>query len=895
MLGSLRRTGVPTIAVLGCLFAAAAAPAQVRLRGEAFSGQPFGVGRVEVEVSESLQPEILGSDGLGVTAKDNRVLYPAVERRPLLGAVKDVLSGSKRPAARIFGQFLDQPGRTSVYFLFVGEGPLELSVQSRRTDGLTITPRANPAGYRRLLAAWWRHYNAEPGLFEKKPDYPPVVENYLRAMLARRLDISLPGKGKPQSWHEKLARELGLAAGTESLRLALEQERFLGPTAASEQAAQPLPEPVATPEMAVPEPAKDVQIESLAQRIPAQWLYVRFGSFNNFLWFQDTLARWGGDFQNLVATRGLDLGTRKRFETQLGVETTVLARLLGDTLVADVAIVGTDLFLREGGAYGLVFQARSSMILGSDFKRQRQERVKSIKGVTEQTVEIAGQKVSYLSSPDGSVRSYYVVDGDYHLVTTSKALVQRFLETRSGKGTLGASKEFRYARTVMPLSRKDTVFVYLSGEFFRHLTSPAYRVEMARRVEALADIELVEMALLASATEGKPGDTIEQLVAGGFLPPGFGPRADGSRAVIEHGEIRDSLRGERGAFTPIPDVEVNRVSRAEAAAFGEFARFYQSTWERLDPVLVGIQREPRPENRERVVLDARMTPFAKKHFEHASQLIGAPDPRRLAPIPADSVAFELVLTRQRLFGGLQMVGPAVELAEGRLLPLGRLRDLVVGYLGTDGDLGFLGLLIPPRRIGRISVEGPPEVEPRVWSDNFDRFRVFSFHREVLQQVIPQLHYVKAERPAQFRLRAVDLSNARITPFLNSWGYSRTRQTSVGNLRLLHQLDQQLHVPGDRAKAAAELLLDAKLICPLGGQYVYRQPPDGVGYWTSTALEGSDPRKPLDAQVPQGYQAPPLNWFRGLDLDVTLDPGVLSAHGQIDMQLPAKKEAGKEAK
>ena len=166
---------------------------------------------------------------------------------------------------------------------------------------------------------------------------------------------------------------------------------------------------------------------------------------------------------------------------------------------------------------------------------------------------------------------------------------------------------------------------------------------------------------------------------------------------------------------------------------------------------------------------------------------------------------------------------------------------------------------------------------------------------MLQQVVPQLHYEKAERPAQFRLRAVDLSNARITPFLNSWGYSRTRQTSVGNLRLLHQMGQQLHVPGDQAKAAAELLLDAKLICPLGGQYVYRQPPEGVGYWTSTALEGTGPRKPLDAQVPQGYQAPPLNWFRGLDLDVTLQPGVLSAHGQIDMQLPADREPAKEAK
>jgi hypothetical protein len=104
---------------------------------------------------------------------------------------------------------------------------------------------------------------------------------------------------------------------------------------------------------------------------------------------------------------------------------------------------------------------------------------------------------------------------------------------------------------------------------------------------------------------------------------------------------------------------------------------------------------------------------------------------------------------------------------------------------------------------------------------------------------------------------------------------------------LHQVTEQFHVPTDMAKTAAELLLDAKLICPLGGQYVYRPMPEGVGYWTSTALEGT--RRPglLRPQVPEGYLAPPLNWFRGLNLDAALTDGSLSAHIELDMQWPAK--------
>ena len=39
------------------------------------------------------------------------------------------------------------------------------------------------------------------------------------------------------------------------------------------------------------------------------------------------------------------------------------------------------------------------------------------------------------------------------------------------------------------------------------------------------------------------------------------------------------------------------------------------------------------------------------------------------------------------------------------------------------------------------------------------------------------------------------------------------------------------------------------------------------------------------EAPQGYVAPPLNWFRGLDLHASLIETLLSAHAEIEMQLP----------
>jgi hypothetical protein len=220
-----------------------------------------------------------------------------------------------------------------------------------------------------------------------------------------------------------------------------------------------------------------------------------------------------------------------------------------------------------------------------------------------------------------------------------------------------------------------------------------------------------------------------------------------------------------------------------------------------------------------------------------------------------------------------------------LLPFGRLRDLVVGYVGTAGDLGALSWV--DRRIGRAGdAQGYAEGEGGLWRRETDRFTVFSFQRELIESVSGQLRYEEAKRPAQLRLRIVDLSTTRLAAFANAWGYSRTRDTSLGNLQLLHQIEQQLHVPAADAKTTAELLLGATLVCPLGGEHVFRPPPQGNG-WTSTALAAAPSGGPSAPQPPAGYQAPPLNWFRGLELEAIVEPDAAAIHAEILMQTPSK--------
>jgi len=882
--------------LLGSL-GANAGQAQGRFEAEAVAGQPFGVGRIIVDLSKNMLPEPLGIEGLGLSERNGRAMYPTFDSpavgKLLRGALESdtpLTAGGpvREQVGGLLRGILDRPPRVTLYFLFRGEGPLELSLDAKNSIPIKLDPRGDSAAHRELLQLWWKQYSKPAGLLTAKPDYPPLVETYAMATLARRLNLRLPEKQQTPSAHAELRKEIGVNLGTESLATAMLQDRILGLNALDQPADQSLP-PLNQSPMEAPPTAADVQVEPMAMRVPAECFYARFGSFANFLWFQDTMAKWGGDAQNLIALRGLDRSISRRIETQLVLKQTALSRLLGDATVADVAIVGTDMFFREGASFGILFQARNQLALSAHFLAQRQQRM-AAGGVSEEKLTLQGKPVFYLSSPDGSVRSYYAIDGDYHFFSTSRRLVERFLATASGQNTLGGSDEFRHARSLMPLERGDTVWVYLSDAFFRNLTSPGYRTEMVRRLQASADIELVELARLAAVAEGKPGETIENLKSGSLLPPEFGPLPDGSSTILDGELVRNSLRGRRGAFVPVLDMDIQRITRAELAEYKKFEAYYRSHWGRMDPLAAGLKRTALGGGLERVAVDVLASPFAPEHFKALREWLGPADRQQLARVPGDMAAFEWVATEQRIFGGLRDIAP---LPSTRAFPLqsstnapslqwrgvGRLRDFLIGYVGATGPLGpiaFLNLGIPPQS----DAEGYAVSPLGGWRRSYGTYTLFSFQREVLDEVVPRLHLEEAPRPAQIRLRIDDVSQASIPPALNQRLYGRTRETSLGNLRLLHALEQQLRVPAAQCRQAAETLLDAQLICPLDGEYVLRETPGSPPRWTSTALtlEGE--------QAARAFVAPPLSWFRGLTLDAEMTEKSVSAHAEVLMQGPA---------
>ncbi|MGD9126707.1 MAG: hypothetical protein PVH19_04940, partial [Planctomycetia bacterium] len=847
--------------LLGVSCMATRAEAQI----EAYAGQPFGVGKIVLRLSPGELPQPLGAEGIMLTEAKGRTLYPAIETPPDTTLVRQILVDSpllkggpvREEVGGIIQGFLDQTPPTTIYFLFKGTTPLDLTIGTRTPMRRIVRPIRSQEGLNRLARDWWKQYTAGPKSFLglKTSDYPPVVRSYLESMLSARLGFPLPPLEKKDPTQAMLEEQLGLMLGTEMIQTAMIRDRMLGDASLSETPTLPLPVAKQWPPLGELSIDKKVKVEPIAMRVPEECFYIRFGNYANFLWMQDTMKRIGGDAGNLVSLRGLDYETTKRMEDQLLIKQTVLGRVLGGTLISDVAMVGTDLFMREGASFGLMFEARNTFLLNREFSTQRAERLKQ-GGVTEETVEIDGRKVSFIHSEDNAVRSFYLADGGYIFVTSSKEVMRRFIATgqKQPVGALGATDEFRHARSVMPISRQDTVFVYFSDAFFRNMAGPHYWVEMRRRLQAVADIEVLKLARLAAAGEEgvelkkNAAETVPLLKQAKLLPANFGPRPDGSKAVFDtRGQLVDSLRGRRGFFVPIPDVPVENITVSEAAAYRRFLSFYHENWGRLDPMIVGIRRDDLGKGVDRITVDAQANPFAKKHYDMLLSRTGPAESRKVAPVEGNIFDFQVVLPDQYLFVGLQDVQlPSLATKQNASAPVAtpvpivvraqnvwpprdpglargrrfqRLRDALlvpppanvppttvtparserigltdvfVGYIGTTGELGILSVL-QALVMPAEQVPGQGGVAPGS-SPRLHEWKNEQFQvfsfQPWLLEKIRPLLHFIKAPPAQLRLDVGDVAQAKITPTLNRLSYVRTRTTSLGNLRLLRSLRQQ---------------------------------------------------------------------------------------------------------
>lgn len=877
------------------------------------AGDPFGVGRIEILFGDEQRPTIYPDQSLFVEdLKENRLRFP-VFRIDASGTQADA-----RHVAR----------RLVVYFLFLGDAPLRLRVATASvplSDELTIEPLSQAGGQDELLVQWWRAYAERVAQLDGPA---AAVQQLMQRALARRLGLNEPpypaGSLKQQplaALERQFERSISTLLGIDSLLLAVPEPSQQRELSSQQLTKYPLPAPLAAQRVRLPSTFRSVPIEPIALHVPQDCFYLRCRSLENYTWLRRFVRGWGGSLNEIVSVPTLRQPVRERVESQLAISLEESQTLGMEQAIDDMALIGCDFFFDDGAAVGVLLQAADQNKLSDILEQQRRSALGEVSGAQVETERIDGHNVSFLHTADHRLRSFYAREGKFHLITNCRQIMRRFLAIRTGQRSVGALQEFRYAKSKTVVDRSQRAYIYLSDPFFRQLASPHYRTEVTRRARAVADMQELAVARLVAASETTRVSDVQKLMSLHYLPAGFDRRADGSGAQWSNGRVVDSLRGCRGTFLPIPDVEIQGLTMREVTAYQTFGQQYRRQWGRVDPLSVTISSGKAFQNgMERVDLDIHVTPYARQRYAFLARHLAPASRKHVSALSTDVLSVNASLRDPRgqtlwVQMGLQDRSVGHRIREGKLeitepmsagsfayssqylavTPPGveklqLVRQFVLDMQGTGSSSqsvtpleSFVRSLFGSRTSQLlVSMFVASMVETR------GEWTLFARDDQIRDAVSGQLQLTATDdEPAQVRMSVTDPQQANVTEYLEAFAFAESRRASSMNAQMLNDLTQQLGVPAQESVHLVETVFAATPVCPLGGRYELTGI-DDYQMWRSTAWRTGSLYEVN--RVPDDYQFTFLHWLRGADVHFVLSQDTLHARVQLKVAADPKQES-----
>jgi hypothetical protein len=448
---------------------------------------------------------------------------------------------------------------------------------------------------------------------------------------------------------------------------------------------------------------KEPEIEPLAHLVPRDHYYVHFSNFGRFLEAGDLLEQWGGPILQALRLAGQDYRLRQKYERQLCLKSTALAKIFGPAVVEHVAITGSDLYFREGTDVTVLFQVKNLPLFLAAVNTQIAE-ARKVYGdrLQESKAEYQGVAIESFVAPRREVSAYRcVLDDKVVVYSNSPVAIRRIIDTAKKKlPALADAKDFRYMRTVFRWKdpQEDT-FLFFSDTFLRELLGPVKRIQESRRTEALASLYMLHHAAIYAAWEtGQLPRTHEALLAQSGLkaselyqPEGKELRWDGE-AQVAVSDVYNTIH----FATPLIELPLDRVTEREADAYRMFRFNYIRLWTAaFDPVAFRLQIRP-----ERIVAETYILPLINSlDYRRWRQNFGGKVAKfDLNLIPPEGILYWLVhfsetsWLRQALQDLVRPnLGPKIRLPQaiGEIALLGVHDDATLAEIAQDSALRYL--------------------------------------------------------------------------------------------------------------------------------------------------------------------------------------------------------------
>jgi hypothetical protein len=397
--------------------------------------------------------------------------------------------------------------------------------------------------------------------------------------------------------------------------------------------------------------AKRPDISPLARLVPEDFYFAEFHSFTKLLDALDLSALGVAHLFDQASRDARSQLAGERLKKQLAVETSRWSRLVGDEVINELAVTGSDLFYGEGSDVTLLFRLKQPEVFKGALEGMlnRAEKARSDARRSEGTFQ--GVPFIHLATPDRDICVYTAYPRpDLHVRSNSKVAFQHILAAVQGKQadgkavrTLGDSLEFAYIRTLMPRGAKEEDgFIYLSDPFIRRVVGPQLKLTERRRMLCYNHLRMINHASLMYRTEfGKAPTSLAELADTRCAPGLFG---EGQLTCPDGGKYTLSADGETGVcshhghshfLTPCCEVPVAQVTADEAKEYKAFLDEYNQYWRTyFDPIALRLQITPERYRMETIVLPL----INNTVYQTVAQSLGGkPEPLDSLPVPKRNI------------------------------------------------------------------------------------------------------------------------------------------------------------------------------------------------------------------------------------------------------------------
>lgn len=345
---------------------------------------------------------------------------------------------------------------------------------------------------------------------------------------------------------------------------------------------------------------KKPSIEPPASLIPHDNYYVYFNDIRKLLDFRELTEHWSSLGIAAYELHSRDLDLSKRYERQLCLKSTGLARTLGPAVVRSIAATGSDLYLREGSDVTVIFHVRNAgLFLAAVEPQVEAARKEHGDRLRHQKEKYQGVELESYTTPLREVSLHRATVGEYVIYSNSLVGLRRVLDAHAGRiKRLSDSLDFRYMRTVFRADDKqEDGFVFLSDAFIRQFVGPHSKIKEKRRVEALTSLYmLTHGALFCAAETGHlPRNHHELMRAARLRPEEIEPPDGVVRWDVPREMAVSDVYNTIHFATPLIELPIEKVTDDERDQYKRFRQAYLDNYRQFfDPA--GIRLTIRDDN-----------------------------------------------------------------------------------------------------------------------------------------------------------------------------------------------------------------------------------------------------------------------------------------------------------